>query len=183
MISETFDLYSNYTSEIIEWIDEQYSLQFSEYFDIQHTLYQRFSDGSRPITDSELEQILVDIPLKLFSASERLASIQASIEAIKLKIKRDEHTIADKHGDLSDTKRKELASISTTDDKIVLSAYNSLVSRIEREMSYSRELVMGAKKIWDARRRTESSNPIKETDTSSYDSLPDYVPKSQTYIK
>ena len=60
-----------------------------------------------------------------------------------------------------------------TEDKILILAYDNLITRVEKEMSYSRELIMSAKKIYDARRNTEQSNPVSEVNSKQND-LPDY---------
>ena len=60
-----------------------------------------------------------------------------------------------------------------TEDKILILAYDNLITRVEKEMSYSRELIMSAKKIYDVRRNTEQSNPVSEVSSKQND-LPDY---------
>ena len=53
---------------------------------------------------------------------------------------------------------------------------DKVVLRVEGEISFCRELIMAAKKIWDGRRDAEGANPI-HTDVSpedTYDNLPVY---------
>lgn len=187
MISNIFDEYANYTSDMVTWLKNTYQTDFSQFFDIQHNLAERMSNQSRLITDDELEKILLDVPLKLFSASEKLSEIQLSLEAIKLRIKEKEYEISASYKSTDVTysaqEIKDAVNSKLSEDRIVLSAYSSLIARVEKELSYSRELIMGAKKVWDSRRRTDISNPISESSSSEYDKLPDYVPNGKTYIK
>ena len=58
------------------------------------------------------------------------------------------------------------------EDEVILSILDCLISRVDKEMSFARELIMSAKKIWDGRRLTEGLNPTDAT--TSVDDLPDY---------
>jgi hypothetical protein len=44
----------------------------------------------------------------------------------------------------------------------VANAYETIIDRAEREMMFCRELIMAAKKIWDARKRSEGIMPVGE---------------------
>ena len=48
---------------------------------------------------------------------------------------------------------------------ILSNALETLITRVDSEISFSRELIMSAKKIFDARRNTEQVNPINPIDT------------------
>lgn len=162
---------------VADWCEEMYSERFAPYFTEQREMFQRLKSSTHPITDDELEWILTCAPVNLFEASEKLAMLQTSQEIIKLKCKQKEADLISSSKESTETKRKEDAALKMVEDKILLMAYGNLAVRVEKEMSYSRELIMGAKKIWDARRRTDQSNPVKEVSTD----LPDYSGK--TYIK
>ena len=144
-----------------EWSEEIYQSTFSKYFRNQRELYDRFQCTNSPITDSELEMILTTIPLDLFTVAEKLSEFKVSQEVTKLRVKqieKDEELFSDKS---SETKRKEEASFNTLEHKLIITVQNAIVDRVEREMSFSRELIMGAKKIWDSRRTAEDSLPIR----------------------
>lgn len=149
----------------------QFSLQlydkyFGSYFRSQKELYQRFQDKTRPITDDELEKILTELPLELIEVSEALAQFQISQEVVKLKTK-----------ELS----KDKNSDSYLESKLMVEIYTAVTERVGREISYSRELIMSSKKIWDRRKDTDVVNPIDPIDTS----LPEYIPPTtpNTYVK
>lgn len=168
-----------------EWLDEAYETSFAEYFNVQSELTRRLSDET-PITDAELQSILIDIPLKLFEVSEVLNRFKLRYNVIKLNIKKMEKGSVLNSSEGSETHRRDMAVLNTIDDKFLLQAYESLIARVEKELSYSRELIMGAKKIWDGRRSAEEPTPTvvsAEECEESYD-LPEYMPASgKAYIK
>ena len=51
------------------------------------------------------------------------------------------------------------------EERVLELAYSCLLDRIQREVSYSKELIMGAKKVWDSRRKADTSNPVSEIPT------------------
>ena len=64
--------------------------------------------------------------------------------------------------------------------------YNSVNERVRRQISFSRELIMSSKKLWDARRATEDANPIggvvkEETELPNYSY--DSDARKNVYIK
>lgn len=154
-------------SEIEEWCDKEYEEHFAKYFKCQEELYSKFTSGHDKITDSELESVLTDIPLDLFKVSEILNKYRLSVETIKLRIKEKEKRIpySDEYADMSETVKKNMAELSVIDDKIILNAFTSIITRVENQISFSREFIMGAKKIWDSRRKGESVNPVNPIDT------------------
>lgn len=142
------------------WCTEKYDSYFKSYFEKTLELKHRLEDKDKPITDDELSYIMIDVPLNLIEVSELVSSMRVSQETLKLRNKSDEFKNAE------DKMYRELLS----------SAYNYVINRVEREISFSRELIMGAKKIWDARRRTEIVNPINEDDgNKSGRSLDNYI--------
>ena len=159
-------------SAVDSWCDEIYQKNFSKYFSDQRSLFDRLRSKSHPITDQELEWILTQVPVNLFDASEKLSKLQTYQEVLKLNVKKKE----------TKCRRTEDNEDEIFEDKVLLLAYSSILTRVEKEMSYSRELIMSAKKIWDSRRRTDASNPVSEM--SSVDNLPDYSVsiKNKSYI-
>lgn len=158
-LKEDFEATDNLVNEI-------YDKYFSSYFKKEQELYQRFQDTATPITDQELEWIITSLPLDLYSASDALAQFKAHNEIIKLTIKSRKKAFKDRPDSIDD------------EYQIMNVVYSAVINKIESKLTFSKELIMGAKKVWDARRRTEQV-PIKET--SELD-LPDY-PIKDTYIK
>ena len=147
-------------------VDEIYNKYFSPYFKKEQELYQRFRDTDKPITDKELEWIITSLPLDLYAASDALAQFKAHNEIIKLTIKNRKKTNKDKPEEIDD------------EYQIMNVVYSAVINKIESKLTFSKELIMGAKKVWDARRRTEQP-AIPETNIPD---LPDY-PIKNVYIK
>lgn len=164
--------------EVKEWCDELYNEYFAIYFEKERELYVKLKDSQTPISDSDLEWILTTLPLELFDVAERLSTFKLNQEVIKLKIRRKElDMIQDLSTEVkSETKRKEVASVAVLEDKLITTAYSSIISRVESEISFTKELIMGAKKVWDARK--SSSSPVGPVVLE--ETLPEYTP---TYIK
>lgn len=128
-----------------DWCTELYDNKFKHYFDGIRELHSRLENKDTPITDDELSYILVDVPLVLIDASEAVSSVRLEQETLKLRNKSDS---------------KNLSSEDMLSRDVLLSAYTYVLGRVEREISFTRELIMGAKKIWDSRRRTDTANPV-----------------------
>jgi len=126
-------------------VDEIYHKYFSNYFIKEAEMHQKFRDTEVPITDKELEWIITVLPLDLFSVSNALAQFKQHHEIVKLKVKQR-------------SKNKD-ASVDGLDEEFKLMSiiYSSVIARVEQEVSFSKELIMGAKKVWDARRNSEQS--------------------------
>lgn len=160
------------------WCEDIYNTRFSSYFRDQRDIGSSIRSKSRPISDEELEKILTEVPMNLFDVSERLSELRTESEVIKLEVKRKEIELAKISSETTEVKRKEEAAVLTTEDKILLMAYDNIITRVEKEMSYSRELIMSAKKIWDGRKST--TNPVGEITSN----LPDYnYSQNKSYIK
>ena len=153
------------SASMLDWCDEMYRTVFDEYFREIRELRSSLSDKSKPITDDELETVLTTVPLNLFAVSEALNKFKLEYEMTKLELRNAKRNKQD-----------------TTELEILSIAYSTVISRVETEISFSRELIMGVKKIWDGRRSTERSNPVSDDPLNS---LPDYVPevKKNKYIK
>lgn len=140
-------------------VNDIYDRYFSTYFKRESEMYLKFQDSDVPITDGELEWIITVLPLELKSVAGALAQFRQHNEIVKLKIKQRKNAKKDPE-DIDD------------EYKLMTIIYSAVISRVESEMTFSKELIMGAKKVWDARRNSESA-PIKEINTDN-DELMDY---------
>ncbi len=161
-----------------DWCDKVYNNNFAEYFTDAKSLFERLKSKEHPITDEELSWILITLPINLFEVSEILNRFRLNEEIVKLRYKKQETDIVKGSKAKTITERKNEATIELIDDKLLIMAYSTIISRVESEISLSKELIMGAKKVWDSRRRTDAVMPVAETDTST-STLPDY---KKTYI-
>ncbi len=144
-------------------VDEIYDKYFELYFRELNQNFLRFRDADTPITDKELEWILTSLPLKLFSVSNALAQFKQHNEIVKLKIKqRSKSKDKDAEADGLDEEYKLMSII-----------YASVITRVEAEISFSKELIMGSKKVWDAR-RTGEKPPVGEVVPEEKPEIPDY---------
>lgn len=177
------EIYDGYYKEDVESIshyyDDLYDSYFGSYFDEIQDIYGSVNSKLKPISDSELEWILCDLPIKLYDISEALNNLRLQFEIIKLK--RNEYKLSFSEyyvSDFSSDKKPKKAEIDSATEKymvehdLVMAVYKSLILRVENELSFSRELIMGAKKIWDSRRVSEKSNPVGEV--VKEDELPEY---------
>lgn len=123
-----------------------YDKYFGRYFVKEAELLTRFKDADIPINDKELEWIITMLPLDMFSVATALAQFKQHTEIVKLRIKQRKT----KSDDIEDDGLDE-------EYKLMLIIYNSVINRVEQELSSSKELIMGAKKVWDARRSGERS--------------------------
>jgi len=195
-----FDALNSYEKDISEtsqFCNDVYDSLFRSSFELVYQLQARMQSDSNPITDSELTEILTTLPLKLFEVSENLNAIKLEQQTIKLRMKEHRHKriVELSEGEvllgnvrLSATDKRDwilkCVAAEMTDHEVLISAYDTIIDRIEHEISMSRELIMGAKKIWDGRRATETVNPISEVVPST--ELPDYQEISKStnvYIK
>lgn len=170
--------YSNSVNEVNEIADNMYSNNFSYYFDDVRALQARLESKTHPITDEELEWVLTTLPLSLFSAAEALNRVKLEQETIKLENKKVKVELAKEETEKSPVSKSDLLASKMADYDIVLSIYGSVISRVESELTFCKELIMGCKKIWDGRRNAEKSNPIAPVNTEE---LPDY--QKDVYIK
>lgn len=154
-------------SKYDEAVTNLYDSVFAKYFVKVHQVHE--SMESLPITDADLEWAISSLPLTLFSAAEDLNSIRLKYDLIKLEVKKHK---------LESVASPSETSLTAIEYDMIGKGYSSLIERVENEMSFCKEFIMGCKKLWDARRRTEQSNPIEEVNPV----LPDYVMKDQ-YIQ
>ena len=168
----TLNKVSKDIDEVNEWAEEEYNKYFANYFKGEVELFNRMQTVKSPVTDEELEWVLTDLPLELFSVSQQLSKLKNAQEVIKLKIKEQERDYVKSHTEGSETKRKEEAASLTAEDRLLVSVYDSISDRVSRQMTFSKELIMSAKKIWDARRA--DGIPLPEISVNPSDTLPDY---------
>lgn len=176
---ETLDLskFQDNISEVKKYADEIYNSLFENKFSFARGLYRDLQNNDKPISDGELEYILIEVPLLLFEVSESLNSLRLTHETIKLSSKKSkfEYDMMLKDKGVSSSERSQLCQQHVLDDNLIISIYSSIITRVESEISFSKELVMSAKKIWDRRKDTESVHNTGIPD------LPDYT-NPNTYI-
>ena len=179
-ISTIEDTYSEDFEDVLNWSKRTYDDMFSSFFEDMKELNKRLESNRRQITDDELENILTNIPLKLYSAAEKLNELKLRIEVIKLRIKKDKHASFANSDASSQVARKEEAALSVAEDEMLLKVYTSLIERVESEISFSKELLKtGFVEATDENLANyfkpfiESSLPINETSRVNdiYDSL------------
>lgn len=190
MLQTVLNKYSDDITEVTQFCNEKYCELFGDHFKEVHNLYTRMKSNVSPISDSELEYILIMLPLELIEVAEKLNNLRLEQEVIKLKNKeayetaRSELLTEAQSLDLNKTATQEYITHGLNkimvEYEITLSAYESITTRVANEQSFSKELIMGAKKVWDSRRSSESVNPVKPIASD----LPDYDPTSnKAYIK
>lgn len=150
---------SNATASLLEdfeaadhLTDEIYNKYFAKYFKLTSDLESKFNDTDVPIADSQIERILVEVPLNLYLVSANLAQFKQHNEIVKLTNKQ--------------RKKAKLEEDIDFEYQLMSIIYNSVIDRVESQITFTKELIMGAKKVWDARKRTEVAVPIKERDAS-----------------
>lgn len=135
-----------------ELVDEIYHRYFDTYFKKECELYNKFRSEDVSISDKDLEWILISLPLDIKMASGALAQFKQHNEIVKLKIKQRKG----KNKDVD----PEFGNLDE-EFKLMSIVYSSVITRVELDISFSKELIMGAKKVWDARRNSDST-PIGE---------------------
>ena len=167
---KTPDTLERDVSDVVSTAENVYSRYFEKYFKRMRYLHKQYADPTCDVTelkisDSELESALTDLPLELFGVSEELSKFRLKQGVIKLKAK-----------DLEAEAKKDPSHDTDLLDycKLEISICNVIISRVEQEISFSREFIMVLKKLWDSRRATDKVNPISE---KNYE-LPEYDPLS-----
>lgn len=164
-IESTMKEHENNLSDIRLWVEEKYQYEFEELFRVPLSLIDKVDKGT--ITDEELQSILIDLPLDLFQVSERSNNYKLFKEVIKLGMK-------ERKLDMSYSKKDSEAymkdSYKVIEDEAAMLGVDSLITRVDKQVSMCKELIMGAKKIWDARRATENVCPVNPPE----DELPEY---------
>ena len=150
-------------------VDEIYNKYFDVYFKKECELYNKFRSEDNAISNKDLEWILISLPLDIKMASSALAQFKQHNEIVKLKIKQRKGKNKD-----------DSVEVDGLDEEFKLMSiiYTSVITRVELDIAFSKELIMGAKKIWDARRNSEGA-PIGEVVQDTESELPEYTPKVQ----
>lgn len=150
-----------------------------------YSLASKLNPDGTPVSDKDLEYILMDLPLKLFTVSEYLAKLSGMVEALKIENTQKEIDIrSNVAGQIACGEKytqqdmKTLIDSALIENKATIVCLNTAIKQIEKQLTYCRELIMSAKKIWDARRRTENIMPVSE---SNIEDLPE-ITRNQ-YIK
>ena len=182
--------YTTDMTSVNSYCDDLYEQYFSQHFADVRDMYSRMKSNIRPITDEELEYILTLLPMEMFAVSEALNKLRLQCEVVKLKNKETLEQFrktciekAQEHN-LNKTETTEYINHSVSEYmieyEVFLAAHTACISRVENEQTFAKELIMGAKKIWDSRRNAETSNPVKEV----VPDLPEYdATANKTYIK
>ncbi len=170
-IADVIEEYKSDNEAIHKFCDELYLSLFESNFEAIRGLYSRMKSSIQPITDDELEYILTTFPMELFAVAENLNKLRLDREVVKLKNKEKLESIRKKAEEsvkqLELTKAEKqdwihrMVTTEYVEYEILLTVYDSVITRVENEQSFSRELIMGAKKIWDSRRSGENINPVE----------------------
>lgn len=179
-MTDRWDTLYQDSNEVAEWADKMYNELFSKYFNLIEEVHLELQDKLVQISDTSLSHILLDLPIELINVSEDLATFKLRCESIKLDIKQREQSLVESSELLTKTAKEEAAAKAVAEDKLMLKATAIIIERVEREISFARELIMSAKKIWDARRRTENVNPVN---VHGIDNLPEANLSPQTNAK
>jgi len=193
MIKLITDVLQEYKDDIVgvsDFCDSKYNELFESHFKEVDTLYRKMQSSVYTISDSELEYILIMLPMELIAVAEKLSQLKLEQQVVKLKNKEkfeefrnqliEESTIRG----LNKSHVQEFVSHGmnqlVVDYELVVSAYETIINRVTSSQMFAKELIMGAKKVWDSRRSAESGSPVKPIATD----LPDYDPtSSKSYIK
>ncbi len=181
-LNEVFsENYADEVANLSEWCEEIYNNFFSGCYDMMNDIKHKLKVMDNgfvygKLSEFDLERIITELPMDLYTASESINKLRLELEMIKLKYKRIRREV------LKESEKDENfdSQDKLSEHELLIKAYESVITRAENERSSCRELIMGAKKIWDSRRSAEHSNPIGETNTD----LPDYkeVARNQ-YVK
>ena len=189
-ISSVLSEYASDMSSVNKYCEDLYEQYFSQHFADVRDLYARMKSKVKPITDEELEYILTLFPMEMFAVSEALNKLRLQCEVVKLKNKekleilRKQAKTEAESLELNKTETIEYINHRVAEQmveyEVFLSAHTSCITRVENEQTFAKELIMGAKKIWDSRRNAEASNPVKEV----VPDLPEYdATANKTYVK
>ena len=169
---------------VIQYQNEVYDTMFSKEF----SEVKRLSDmikksGYKSPSDEILEIILMDVPLKMFDVAEKLNQLELTLQVLKLKLK--EKKIELKHDEIArnmnSTMLSEFVSENTIEDELMISIYSKLIERVNSQISYSKELIMSAKKLWDRRKEAESAMPVAPVDPAAVPYDPNESKKRPIY--
>lgn len=160
--------------------NEMFSAEFSEVKNLSDMIKK---SGYRSPSDEVLEIILMDVPLKLFDVAEKLNELELTLQVIKLKLKQKKIDL--KHGpeaeNMNSSEISEFISVNTIEDELMISIYSKLIERVNSQISYSKELIMSAKKLWDRRKDAEFAMPVTPVDPAAVPYNPNESRKRPVY--
>lgn len=148
---------------VTKWVNKLYEEQFGDKFKGVRDLFERLQSTSHPITDEEINWVLISLPLQLITVSESLSQLRTKSDVIKMKNKQLRIEYIAESGETTQTKKAEYADEMLLGNKLLASVYDNVIARVESEISFSRELIMSCKKLFDARRSTENIDPVSES--------------------
>lgn len=177
-------LYQADIDAVIKYQNEVYDKMFSKEFSEVKSLSDMIKkSGYKSPSDEVLEIILMDVPLKLFDVAEKLNQLELTLQVLKLKLK--EKKIELKHDEnvrnMNSTMLSEFVSENTIEDELMISIYSKLIERVNSQISYSKELIMSAKKLWDRRKEAESAMPVTPVDPAAVPYNPNESRKRPVY--
>lgn len=177
-------LYQQDIDAVIKYQNEIYDKMFSKEFSEVKSLSDMIKkSGYKSPSDEVLEIILMDVPLKLFDVAEKLNQLELTLQVLKLKLK--EKKIELKHDEnvrnMNSTMLSEFVSENTIEDELMISIYSKLIERVNSQISYSKELIMSAKKLWDRRKEAESAMPVTPVDPAAVPYNPNESRKRPVY--
>lgn len=151
-MKEIIDATFEGADDLVEWCDEIYNENILPHFKEVNEFYEKIEKSEwRPISDDDLEMILTTLPLRLYSATEAVNRLGIHHSVMKFNAKRG-----------IDVEDEDARKMTIQAMQAVANAYETIIDRAEREMMFCRELIMAAKKIWDARKRSEGIMPVSE---------------------
>lgn len=158
--------------EISDMAEEIYQKNFSDFFKVPRELSEKLTKGS-DISDTALEDVLITTPLKLFEGSEALNKFRLSLEVLKTRVKSNKSEISKRYVEehkisgekYTQAQLTQYVEEETFGDNLLVTLYDSVIKRVENEMSFTKELIMSAKKLYSA--RVENVMPIGEVDIDS----------------
>lgn len=183
-ILSKFEQHIEDTKDLDEAVDSIYTKYVSNYLKTAKEFRAKFNSDT--ISDNELESILTSLPLELIDVSENISKLKLKREALKLSIKEkwfnkyNSFSVEDK---LSDTRKREQADLYVIEDKVLVELISTVIVRAEADVSMYRELIMGAKKVYDNRRKTDGVvpvSPVTQPDLPEYDR---YSTGGKYYVK
>lgn len=181
-LSKLEESYKDDLKSIDNWCEELYDKEFSKYFKDVRKLKNSMENGR--MSDNDLEIALTSIPLDLFEVHEKINHITAYIKFIEFNIKQKRHDAIKLSSATSKTAKQEDAEFETLEDELLKKCYLTVIERVESEVSYTREFIMGAKKVWSARREQEETEKSVEPTPNKDLELPEYGNiVNKTYVK
>lgn len=167
--------------EDIQAVEEEvksiYASSFASHFESVNELYRRMQNKTHPITDEELEDVLTVLPLHLYAVSETLNTLKLKMELVRLKNKETREVFVQKRCIQAEdikpataAERKEyvnrMVAIDMQSYELVIQIYQAVIDIVSSRIQFSKELIMGCKKIWDGRRHTEQTMPVSPVNST-----------------